>query len=80
MRGDLKFKFSRGHAPNPPSTARRWRAHRLRRAIDMDYCTFRFKLKPPPHLENPGSAPVNVVRYDLIGPYTLYSVHLVTQE
>ena len=63
--------------PNPPSTARRWRAHRLRRAIDMD---FRFKLKPPPHLENPGSAPVNVVRYDLIGLYNLYSLHLVTQE
>ena len=33
VNGVLKLKFSWG--ANPPSTARRWRAARLRRVIDM---------------------------------------------
>ena len=61
VNGILIFKFSWGGGgmpPNPPSTARRWRAPRLWHAIDMDYSTFRFKLKPPPPpFENLGSAP-----------------------
>ena len=45
----LKIQIFFGeHAPNPPSTVRGWRALCLRRVIDMDYGTFRFKLKLPP--------------------------------
>ena len=51
VNGVLKCKFSwgegGGHAPKSASTARRWRAPRLRHVIYMDYGIFRFILKPP---------------------------------